>query len=288
MLFRSRRSPVRLVEQPLTPTTFAFLRSLAALRNGNFVSTTSSGLVEVPRNFDAGIIIPRVSAVTAAADFSDRLAAGSLVSIFGQNLASETRSSAAVPLPTQLGQVCVTVNAVRLPLLYVSPTQINAQLPFELSGRLRAILHTPGGLSDTFFAQVRTANPAVFQLSVSGQTGTFPAVVRVRNGQLSTLSNPLRRNEAFTVFASGLGAVNPEVDNGDAAPASPLAVTRQQPAVSIGGYSAGVLFSGLAPGFVGLWQLNAVVPANAPVGMQIPLTISAGGLSVTVNVRIVD
>ncbi len=283
-----RRSPVRLVEQPATPGPFPFLRSLGALRNGNFVSTTSSGLVELPGSFDAGIVIPRITAVTAAADFSDRLAAGGLVSIFGENLAPETRSSSVTPLPTSLGQVCVTANAVRLPLLYVSPTQINAQLPFELVGRLSAILHTPGGLSDTFFAQVRSAAPAVFQLNIAGQSGTFPAIIRGRNNQLATLSNPLRPNEFFTVFASGLGAVTPAVENGEAAPIAPLATNRAFPTVTVGGVPVGVLFSGLAPGFVGLWQLNGLLTGDVPLGLQVPMTIVANGVSTTINVRIVD
>jgi uncharacterized protein (TIGR03437 family) len=283
-----RQSPVRLVEQPPLPTTFPFLRSLAALRNGTLVSTSSSGLVELPGNFDAGIAIPRVTAITASADFSDALASGSLVTIFGQNLAPETATSTALPLPTSLGQVCVTVNGIRLPLLYVSPGQINGQLPFSTVGRLSTVLHAPGGLSDTYFAEVRPAAPAVFQISVAGQPGTYPAVVRARNNQLATLSNPLRPNETFLVFASGLGDVGPAVPAGSAAPLSPLAVARVAPQLTLGDTPVPVVFAGLAPGFVGLYQINAVVPPDAPLGLQIPLKITAGTSTTSVNVRVVD
>ncbi len=283
-----RLSPVRMVEQPSTPGAFPFLRSLAALRNGTIVSTSSSGLVELPGAFDAGIVIPRITAITAAADYSDALAPGSLVSIFGRNLAPDAATSRSLPLPTQLANVCLTVNGERLPLLYVSPTQINAQLPYRLTGRLSTILHTPGGLSDIYYASVKSTAPAVFQLDIAGQPGRYPAVLRVRNNQLATQSNPLRANEAFIVFASGLGDVGPEVDAGSAAPISPLANSLATPRVTLGGRSAGLIFAGLTPGFVGLYQINAVVPADVTAGLEIPLTISFGTSSTTVNVRVAE
>ncbi len=281
-------SPVRMVESPLTVLQFPFLRSLAGLRNGAIVSTSTTGLVELPGNFDAGIAIPRVSAITSAADFTDSLAPGSLVSIFGQNLAPAESTAGSLPLPTQLSNTCVTVNGFRMPLLYVSPGQINGQLPFELMGQLSTVLHTPGGRSDIYYAQVQAGAPSIFQLRVSGQEGTFPAVIRARNNQLATLSNPLRPNETGTVFLTGLGEVTPQVEAGTPAPASPLASALRPPAVTVGGHNAAVLFAGLAPGFAGLYQLNFLVPPDTPRGMQIPLAISSGGGTATVNVRIVE
>jgi uncharacterized protein (TIGR03437 family) len=284
----TKLAPVRLVEQPLTPLTFPFLRSLAGLRNGSIVSTSSSGLVELPGNFDTGISIPRVTAITSAADFSDSIASGGLVSIFGTNLAPSTASAGSTPLPTQLSNVCVTINGFRMPLLYASPGQINGQLPFDLNGQVQAVLHTPGGLSDIYYADVASAAPTVFQISVSGQSGKFPAIIRTRNNQLATLSNPLRPNESFTVFLTGLGEVGPLVEAGRAAPASPLSVTRSEPVVLVGDVAAEILFAGLAPGFVGVYQINAQLPGYVPRGTQIPLTIGAGGISTTVNVRVVE
>lgn len=281
-------APVRLVEQPLTPLTFPFLRSLAGLRNGSIVSTSSSGLVELPGNFDTGISIPRVTAITSAADFSDSIASGGLVSIFGSNLAPAAASAGSTPLPTQLSNVCVTINGFRMPLLYASPGQINGQLPFDLSGQVQAVLHTPGGLSDIYYADVAPAAPTVFQIAVAGQTGKFPAIIRTRNNQLATLSNPLRPNETFTVFLTGLGEVGPVVEPGRAAPASPLSVTRFEPLVLVGDVEAKILFAGLAPGFVGVYQINALLPGYVPQGTQIPLTIGVGANSTTLQVRIVE
>jgi len=281
-------SPVRLVEAPLTTVTFPFIRSLAGLRNGNLISTSTTGIVQLPGNFDAGIAVPVVTAITSAADFSNSLAPGGLVTIFGQNLASDTASAGSLPLPTELANVCVTMNGLRLPLLYTSPTQINAQMPFELSGQASTVIHTQGGKSDTYYADLQEAAPSIFQLRFSGQSGTFPAIVRARNGELATLSNPLHRNDYFLIFATGLGQVGPPVASGAPGPVSPLSYSMQTPQVTVGGVPAGVYFSGLAPGFVGVYQLNVRVPGDAPTGTQIPLTVTAGGVTTTVNVRVVD
>ncbi|MGH7752071.1 MAG: hypothetical protein ACREN5_04580, partial [Gemmatimonadales bacterium] len=281
-------APVRMAESPRTPVVFPFLRSLAALRNGTLVSLSTSGLVELPGSFDAGIAVPRVAAITNAADFGEALGGGGLISIFGQNLAPRTASAGSLPLPTVLADTCVTINGLRLPLLFASPTQINAQLPFDLAGQAATVLHTTGGLSDIFHAQIQPAAPAIFRLNVAGQTGTFPAVIRSRNNLLTTLSNPLRPNEAFIIFATGLGAVGPAVDAGVGAPTAPLANTLTRPVVLLGDTPASLLFAGLAPGFVGLYQINALVPADAPLGTQIPLTVVAGGITTTVSVRVVE
>ncbi|MBI3695951.1 MAG: hypothetical protein HY238_14060, partial [Acidobacteria bacterium] len=283
-----RRSPVRMVEAPLTTIKFPFIRTLTGLRNGNLISTSTTGLIELPGAFDAGIAIPRVTAITSAADFSDAVAPGGLISIFGQNLAPETAGATALPLPTSLASICVTVNGLRMPLLYASPTQINGQLPFDTQGQATTVLHTPGGLSDIYYANVKTVAPAVFQISAGGQTEKFPAVIRAKNSQLATLSNPLHPNDTFLIFATGLGEVGPAVGDGFPGPVSPLSSSRVRPAITVGGKAAPVDYAGLAPGFVGVYQLNVRVPGDAPEGMQIPLTINMGTASTTINVRVVD
>ncbi|MGH9785338.1 MAG: hypothetical protein ACRD88_14245, partial [Terriglobia bacterium] len=91
--------------------------------------------------------------------------------------------------------------------------------------------------------------------------------------------NPALRNAEISIFGTGLGAVSPRVASGAAAPSSPLSQTTQTPTVLIGGVSAPVSFSGLAPGFVGLYQINVEVPANAPTGNAIPVVLSIGGVT---------
>jgi uncharacterized protein (TIGR03437 family) len=82
--------------------------------------------------------------------------------------------------------------------------------------------------------------------------------------------------------------VTPLLLDGNAAPLDPLATTIANPAVRVGDATAEVLYSGLAPGFVGLYQINFIVPWGAPLGLQVPITISAGGVTETFFVRIID
>ena len=78
------------------------------------------------------------------------------------------------------------------------------------------------------------------------------------------------------IFLTGMGGVTPLVLDGFPAPASPLSVTTIEPDVRVGGAGATVLYSGLVPGFVALYQINFLIPPGAPFGLQIPVTVSAG------------
>jgi uncharacterized protein (TIGR03437 family) len=97
-----------------------------------------------------------------------------------------------------------------------------------------------------------------------------------QDGRVNSASAPARRGQVLVIYATGQGAVSPSVEDGVAAPAVPLAVTPSLPEVSVGGRPAVVQFSGLAPGFAGLWQINVVIPADAPAGAAAPLVITQG------------
>ena len=277
---------VRMVEPPPPPSDrLAFYRSLTALQDGRLASTSSAGVVEFPPSFDATLQIPRIAGVTNAADFSVLLGAGGLISIFGENLSGQTASATDTPLPNNLTEVCVTSNGGNLPLLFVSPKQINAQLPF-FGGNAGIQVHTQGGVSDPFLTKVLTAAPAVF--SVPGPRGNiFAAVIREDN-KLATLSSPLRPHEIAVIYTTGLGAVTPLAFPGFPASTEPLQVTAIEPAVRFGGVEGRILYSGLTPGFVGLYQINVEVPGGSPLGIQVPVEISSGGVSSTIRVRVVD
>ena len=107
------------------------------------------------------------------------------------------------------------------------------------------------GLSDIFLTRVLTAAPAVF--SVPGSSGnTFAAVIREDN-KLVTLSTPLRHHEIAVIYSTGLGRVKPIGIPGYPASTDPLSLTEIQPEVLFGGVAGKVLYSGLTPGFVGLY-----------------------------------
>jgi uncharacterized protein (TIGR03437 family) len=131
-----------------------------------------------------------------------------------------------------------------------------------------------------------TAAPAIF--GVSGPSDQRFAAIFRENNTLSTLSNPLRPNEVAVVYLTGGGDVTPIAVAGQPASATILSETNAQPTVDIGGVSADILYSGLTPGFVGLYQINFRLPGFVPRGLEVPLTITMGANSTTVNVRIVE
>ncbi len=93
--------------------------------------------------------------------------------------------------------------------------------------------------------------------------------------------------EYITIYCTGLGDVTNRPASGAAALVSPLSWTVSIPSVTIGGQPANVTFWGLAPGFVGLYQVNALVPDNAPVGDAVPLVVTQGNIaSNTVTIAI--
>lgn len=290
------RGSVRLAEAPLVSTAMVsptagqigqtilpFTRTLAALSNRRFiVSLSRSGLLVLPWDFDAAAAMPVVSGVVNAADQTPAVAPGGLVRIQGSSLASVTAASRQTPLPTLLGEVCVTVNDRALPLLLVSPDLIQAQLPDNVSGSARLVVRSPGGSSAPWDFQILPAAPAVFRL-----TGDSAAIVRAKNNEPVTLTNPVHPKDVLVIYATGLGAVTPPVAPGEAAPAQPLSTALLAPSVTLGGVGLPLSFAGLAPGHVGVYQINAYVPDHVPEGMSVPLTIAQGSSSTTVNVRVV-
>lgn len=107
--------------------------------------------------------------------------------------------------------------------------------------------------------------------------------------QLADATHPVSAGQAVIIYATGLGGVSPTVADGSAAPSSPPLATLTDPlTVTIGGANAQVLFGGLAPGFAGLYQVNAVVPAGVASGSAVPVVITVYGQSspvVTIAVK---
>jgi hypothetical protein len=149
--------PTRVTEQPLVSANpSAFTRTLAPLSNGRvIIALTTSGFTALAADFDAATVPPSVASVVNAADLSSPVAPGSLISVFGANLNPINIATSEIPLPTALGQTCLTVNGAAIPMLYASPSQINAQLPLHLSGQATLTLYTPGGTSDDYHLTVQ-------------------------------------------------------------------------------------------------------------------------------------
>jgi len=209
--------------------------------------------------------------IVNSASYAGPAAPGALVSIFGENLARGVQPAAAIPLPGSLAGTTVFINGSPAPLLYASSSQINFQMPPIGPGAASMSVERDGLSSDPVSIVVAPSVPGIFAW-VENQ-----GVIQNQDGTMNDPGAPAQPGTPITIWATGPGNVKPSVAAGQAAPALPLSKTIGTPVVTIGGVSAQILFSGLAPGFVGLWQINAVVPENAPAGDNLPVQVSING-----------
>ena len=235
------------------------------------------------------------SGIVNGASFNASVAGGSIASVFGTNLASSESFASSVPLPTTLGGGTVQINGIPAPLFYVSPAQINFQAPWELLGQSQAsITVTVAGVTSTAQAiNIAAFAPGLFAVNSQG-TGQG-AVLIAATGEIAAplgsiagrATRPVQRGEYLSIYCSGLGPVANQPVNGAASPANALPTTMNTPTVTIGGVTAIVSFSGLAPGFVALYQVNVQVPDNAPTGNAVSVVLTIGGAtSNTVTVAV--
>jgi len=258
-----------------------------------------------------GTSTPHEFGVTDGAGFLSRVAANSLASLFATTGVSGSFAASSLPLPKTLGGVSVRVGgnltydpfgdrwtysatgSIEAPLLFVGSTQVNFQIPPEIGAgdSVPAQLRKPDGTTLLTTLRVAASAPGIFTLLMTG-SGQAAALNQdsTLNGNSQSIvgAKPAARGSVIQIFATGAGATNPAVAAGVAAPTSPLAFTVAQPTVTLGGKNAVVQFSGLAPGFVGLWQINAVISADVTPGNAVSLSISAAGQtsnSVTIAVQ---
>ena len=186
-------------------------------------------------------------------------AAGGLGSIFGSNLGNGDNTT-------------VYINGFAAPVFYASPGQFNVQVPWEATGFAPFGMIVNGAPSNVQFATVSTYSPDVFMVS--------PALGAITHadGSLVSDTSPAAANEVVVVYATGLGPVSGAMVTGSPASSTSLQpTTPQQATATFGNIPAAVWFSGLTPGFTGLYQVNVQVPANLPPFS--PLVIGIGGTS---------
>jgi uncharacterized protein (TIGR03437 family) len=282
--------PTFMTEAPLLADvmTSVFTRTLAALANGNIISLSTSGFVALSSNYDVAMATPDITSVVSAADLTSPVAPGGLMTVLGTNLSLTNAASSTLPLPTALANSCLTVNGVLVPMIMISPTQINGQLPFEVSGTGTMILRTPAGVSNTFTFPIDPTAPAAFLVNVPNWNTRMPTVTHAADGELVTPSYPIHLDEWLVIYVTGMGVTSPTVASGAGSPLDPLAQPVAAPIVFLDGAQLPVEFAGLVPGEVGVYQINVQVPfKGVRTGMQIPLTITQGGYTLTLSVRVV-
>ena len=267
----------------------AFTHSLAPLPDRSAIVSLSD-----LRLYGAAVGVRRSGSQTADPVDRERggrvVAGGSRRPLYdpGHHLSPTNVASGEIPLPTLLGDSCMTINGELVPMVFASPGQINGQIPFATQGSSTMILRTPAGVGNFDF-DIQDQAPSVFRVSIAGSNALTATIVRAKNNLTVTPSNPIHLDDRITIYATGMGLVTPDVNSGDPGPSSPLAQTVVPPVVTLGGVNLPIEYAGLAPGQVGVYQINAIVPfKGVPTGPTIPLKIEQSTFSTSVNVRVVQ
>jgi len=247
-----------------------------------------------------------VSAATYLA--SVPVAGGSLAAFFGNGLVAtgtnvqSTSSASGAPWPTSMLNRQIVVNdQITSAIYYMSPTQINFQVPALSptgSNRVAVRLTDTGELVAGGTLLVAASSPGIFTMT---QNGAGQAAALNQDYRVNGTSNPIAKGSVLILYGTGQGQVSPLVADGVAAPTSPLSNTVAVPTsdgkacvttqpsmcVAIGSSFGVVQYSGLAPGYVGLWQINVVVPSDVTSGSAVPVRVVINGsLSNTVTVAV--
>jgi large repetitive protein len=199
------------------------------------------------------------------------LAPGTIVAIYGQYLAAATAQATSVPLPTTFSGSSVVIGGMPAPLYYVSPTQINAQIPFELQPgqQYQVIVSAEGALTTPNSIQLSPATPGL----AAFPDGTL--IAQHGDGSLVSAASPAKAGEYLVAYLAGMGETTVPVASGAPSPADPLAspLPADSPVLTINGAVYPIYFAGLTPGLVGLYQMNFQVPTGLPAG-NITITVS--------------
>jgi uncharacterized protein (TIGR03437 family) len=240
---------------------------------------------------------PIITGAVNGASFAQNqpLSPGSLVSLFGTRFATSTATASTAPLPDSIAGVSVTFSGITAPLQFVSPDQINLQVPWGVQpGIIDIVVTVSGQASAAFRAQVGWVSPGIFTMP----SGSRQAVAINPDGSIVAeygsipgfFARPARVGEIVMILGTGLGPVTPANTDGSAS-RDQVRTTIATPSVFINGIPALVTFSGLSAEFVGVNQINIVVPESAwgpgGGGGEWPIQIEMGDMRTSDQVTIV-
>ena len=247
--------------------------------------------------------MPAVNAggvVNAGSYTAQGVAPGSIVSVFGTNLAAATATASAIPLPTTLSDVTsVTFNNIPAGLYFVSQNQINAQLPFDVlpagGGTVNIVVTRSAGTSAPQNVTVAPASPGIFTTTANGlgqafaydnTTGAIAAPAGTVVGSSTTAPISVSSGHALIIACTGLGAVTPSIDDYVAASDGTIRNTLLQPAILIGGVPAQFVYSVLSPQYVSEYQIGVIPDPSTPAGDAVSIQLQLGGVTTTDQVTI--
>jgi uncharacterized protein (TIGR03437 family) len=222
--------------------------------------------VNIPVTFVVGTSQSTViTAIANGASYAQAFAPGTMMTVFGTQLGVAAASAGVLPLPLSLGGVSATVNGVSAPIYYVSPGQINVQVPYEIGIGLAVLGVNNNGQVANFPFTVAAAAPGLFTAA---------------DGSLAP-SATAKQGATATAYITGDGDTTTFLITGASPPSGTTTAKLPRPklpvTVTVGGVTATVSFAGVPPGLVGISQVNFTVPATVAPGVQ-PVVVSVGGV----------
>lgn len=216
----------------------------------------------------------------ASFDRTRPIVPGSYISIYGSNLSDYSDLNGYPVLPLTIDAVHVTFDVpsvgISVPgrMVFVSPNQVNVQVPWELAGQTSVQVKVGVNYTDSnvVTVPVADASPGIFE------NAGVAAALDAETYKVISSSNPVERGKTALLYANGLGPVTDQPATGEPALASPLSYLKSPATVTIGGVDAPVSFAGLAPGFSALYQLNVTVPSSLAPGTH-PVAITVNGVT---------
>ncbi len=232
---------------------------------GNYPYLGISVSAKVPVMNGPGVFINSTSIRNAGSEapFTAALSPGELVTLSGKNLAPGSAVYEGSIAPKQLAGVQVLINGVSAPVVSVNRTEITFVVPYSIRALASLQVNNNGQRSNTVTTYVNATSPGLYTIPSGGSAAV--AAAHVDNTPV-TADNPARTGDILQLYLTGLGIVNPENLDGMPGPISPLAKTVDRIQVYVDGKAAEVKYSGLAPNYIGLYQLNIVVPDDIRSG----------------------
>jgi len=255
---------------PLSGTGPASVNLVAAapgLASGVYTTTlvfqsvnTTPQFVKVPVAFTIGAsTTTSIGGVANGASFAHVYAPGMVLSVFGTNLSPSTQTAPALPLPLTLDGVSATVNGIAAPLYFVSPLQLNIQVPYETATGAALLAVDNNGQVATYSFLVSTSAPGIY----------------LQSGNAITPNAAGNRGQIYTLFVTGAGEVSPPVSTGAGPTGTQVPIPLLPVTMTIGGVGAHLEYVGIPGWSAGTLQINFTVPLNAPLGAQ-PVVVTVG------------